>query len=233
VRVDFVRSLFLTLIRHSRQTGLCVYEVDDPVICDDPNVDKVSRLRDRIAELESLVREMQGNRTILPSPSSPLTPSSIKENHTLAGVIMMSAGLRLRTTATSLRNGILECSRNRLALARNSSPSRQNRSIHPTISSHIVCLGPTPTLHMMVTIHRPHLSRTLPPPARLPCHIGTIPIRPITLSGQTVPPRRLDSPAAVYRTPLSLLSSPPSLKRCIAFTGSSIVLLSMTPTVAS
>lgn len=41
-------------------TGLCVYEVDDPAIRDDPNVDEVTKLRNRIAELESLVRELRG-----------------------------------------------------------------------------------------------------------------------------------------------------------------------------
>ena len=56
----FIHSLFLTLIRHSHQTGLCVYEVDDPAIRDDPNVDEVTKLRNRIAELESLVRELRG-----------------------------------------------------------------------------------------------------------------------------------------------------------------------------
>ncbi|KAI0769103.1 hypothetical protein BD413DRAFT_629211 [Trametes elegans] len=41
-------------------TGLCVYEVDDPALRDDPNVDENTRLRNRIAELESLVRELRG-----------------------------------------------------------------------------------------------------------------------------------------------------------------------------
>ncbi|KAJ3533234.1 hypothetical protein NM688_g7310 [Phlebia brevispora] len=35
-------------------TGLCVYEVDDPALRDDPNIDETTRLRNRIAELESL-----------------------------------------------------------------------------------------------------------------------------------------------------------------------------------
>ncbi|CDO69874.1 hypothetical protein BN946_scf184884.g33 [Trametes cinnabarina] len=43
-----------------RKTGLCVYEVDDPALRDDPNVDETTRLRNRIAELESLVRELRG-----------------------------------------------------------------------------------------------------------------------------------------------------------------------------
>ncbi|KAI0309452.1 hypothetical protein OF83DRAFT_1072034, partial [Amylostereum chailletii] len=41
-------------------TGLCVYEIDDPALRDDPNVDETTRLRNRIAELESLVRELRG-----------------------------------------------------------------------------------------------------------------------------------------------------------------------------
>ncbi|KAI0079491.1 hypothetical protein K474DRAFT_623551 [Panus rudis PR-1116 ss-1] len=41
-------------------TGLCVYEVDDPALRDDPNVDENTRLKNRIAELESLVRELRG-----------------------------------------------------------------------------------------------------------------------------------------------------------------------------
>ena len=67
VRVHFIHSLFLTLIRHSHKTGLCVYEVDDPAIRDDPNVDEVTKLRNRIAELESLVRELRGIGLSLPS----------------------------------------------------------------------------------------------------------------------------------------------------------------------
>ncbi|OJA12188.1 hypothetical protein AZE42_03941 [Rhizopogon vesiculosus] len=41
-------------------TGLCVYEIDDPALRDDPTVDEATRLRNRIAELESLVRELRG-----------------------------------------------------------------------------------------------------------------------------------------------------------------------------
>ncbi|KAF9013051.1 hypothetical protein BDQ17DRAFT_1231572 [Cyathus striatus] len=41
-------------------TGLCVYEIDDPALRDDPSVDENTRLRNRIAELESLVRELRG-----------------------------------------------------------------------------------------------------------------------------------------------------------------------------
>ncbi|KAF8272808.1 hypothetical protein EI94DRAFT_1655653 [Lactarius quietus] len=41
-------------------TGLCVYEIDDPSIRDDPNIDENTRFRNRIAELESLVRELRG-----------------------------------------------------------------------------------------------------------------------------------------------------------------------------
>ncbi|KAK7022174.1 hypothetical protein R3P38DRAFT_1111120 [Favolaschia claudopus] len=41
-------------------TGLCVYEIDDPALRDDPSIDENTRLRNRIAELESLVRELRG-----------------------------------------------------------------------------------------------------------------------------------------------------------------------------
>ncbi|KAF9222980.1 hypothetical protein BS17DRAFT_782902 [Gyrodon lividus] len=41
-------------------TGLCVYEIDDPALRDDPSLDEATRLRKRIAELESLVRELRG-----------------------------------------------------------------------------------------------------------------------------------------------------------------------------
>ena len=145
---------------------------------------------------------------------------------------MVSARLPLRTTTTFLRSGTLVRSRNPLALARNSSPSRPSRSIHPTISLRIVGLGRTPTLHMMVTIRRPHLSRwILPLLARLPHHLGTMSIRPITPFGRTVPPRRMDFLAAAYRTLLSLLSFLPLPKRCIAPTDSSIVPPNITPKV--
>ncbi|KAJ7214007.1 hypothetical protein GGX14DRAFT_392779 [Mycena pura] len=43
-----------------RKTGLCVYEIDDPALRDDPSIDENTRLRNRIAELESLVRELRG-----------------------------------------------------------------------------------------------------------------------------------------------------------------------------
>lgn len=41
-------------------TGLCVYEIDDPALRDDPSLDENTRLKNRIAELESLVRELRG-----------------------------------------------------------------------------------------------------------------------------------------------------------------------------
>ncbi|KZT12137.1 uncharacterized protein LAESUDRAFT_167814 [Laetiporus sulphureus 93-53] len=41
-------------------TGLCVYEIDDPALRDDPNINEITRLRNRIAELESVLREMRG-----------------------------------------------------------------------------------------------------------------------------------------------------------------------------
>ncbi|KAH9985842.1 hypothetical protein BJV77DRAFT_1061888 [Russula vinacea] len=52
-------------------TGLCVYEIDDPSIRDDPNVDENTRFRNRIAELESLVRELRGRPSPPPSQSTP------------------------------------------------------------------------------------------------------------------------------------------------------------------
>ena len=71
------------------QTGLCVYEIDDPALrydpystpvrCsilnqgsrDDPSLDEATRLRNRIAELESLVRELRGMHLALVISSSP------------------------------------------------------------------------------------------------------------------------------------------------------------------
>ncbi|KZT07760.1 uncharacterized protein LAESUDRAFT_105000 [Laetiporus sulphureus 93-53] len=41
-------------------TGLCFYEVDDPALRDDPNIDENTRLRNRIAELESILRAYHG-----------------------------------------------------------------------------------------------------------------------------------------------------------------------------
>ncbi|THG99317.1 hypothetical protein EW026_g2997 [Hermanssonia centrifuga] len=46
-------------------TGLCVYEVDDPALRDDPNIDETTRLRNRIAELESLVRELRAGNPLI------------------------------------------------------------------------------------------------------------------------------------------------------------------------
>ncbi|KZS92302.1 hypothetical protein SISNIDRAFT_413009, partial [Sistotremastrum niveocremeum HHB9708] len=40
-------------------TGLCVYETDDPSTRDDPSLSETQRLRARVAELESLVRELK------------------------------------------------------------------------------------------------------------------------------------------------------------------------------
>ncbi|KAK0462059.1 uncharacterized protein EV420DRAFT_1619424 [Desarmillaria tabescens] len=55
-------------------TGLCVYEIDDPALRDDPSVDETTRLRNRIAELESLVRELRGTPAN-PTPAGPTAPS--------------------------------------------------------------------------------------------------------------------------------------------------------------
>ncbi|TDL25372.1 hypothetical protein BD410DRAFT_718059 [Rickenella mellea] len=41
-------------------TGLCIYEVEDPNARHDPSVAETTRLRNRIAELEILVRELRG-----------------------------------------------------------------------------------------------------------------------------------------------------------------------------
>ena len=73
VCLDYIRASLLTLIHRYYQTGLCVYEVDDPAIRDDPNVDEVTKLRNRIAELESLVRELRGNIISRSLPLLPLT----------------------------------------------------------------------------------------------------------------------------------------------------------------
>lgn len=45
-------------------TGLCVYEVDDPIMRGDLSADEATRLKGRVAELERLVRELRGK----PSP---------------------------------------------------------------------------------------------------------------------------------------------------------------------
>ncbi|KAF7364784.1 Heme-responsive zinc finger transcription factor HAP1 [Mycena venus] len=47
-------------------TGLCVYEIDDPALRDDPSVDENTRLRNRIAELESLANPTRAG----PTPTS-------------------------------------------------------------------------------------------------------------------------------------------------------------------
>ena len=73
----------LVILTPPPQTGLCVYEIDDPSIRfvpvsrarqfvlnvdprDDPNVDENTHFRNRIAELESLVRELRGKPSPLP-----------------------------------------------------------------------------------------------------------------------------------------------------------------------
>ncbi|TDL21369.1 hypothetical protein BD410DRAFT_684374, partial [Rickenella mellea] len=40
-------------------TGLCIYEADDPDARHDPNVAETTKLQNRIAELEILVRELR------------------------------------------------------------------------------------------------------------------------------------------------------------------------------
>ncbi|TFY68998.1 hypothetical protein EVJ58_g664 [Rhodofomes roseus] len=58
--VNHYACVEVSLAKKNHQTGLCVYEVDDPALRDDPNIDETTRLRNRIAELESLVRELRG-----------------------------------------------------------------------------------------------------------------------------------------------------------------------------
>ncbi|KZT03741.1 uncharacterized protein LAESUDRAFT_323655 [Laetiporus sulphureus 93-53] len=53
----FMRSFNVNFLP---QTGLCIYEVDDPALRDNPNIDETTRLRNRIAELESVLREIRG-----------------------------------------------------------------------------------------------------------------------------------------------------------------------------
>ncbi|TFK97061.1 hypothetical protein BDV98DRAFT_274207 [Pterulicium gracile] len=47
-------------------TGLCVYEVDDPIMRGDPSADEATRLKGRVAELERLVRELRGSSNSAP-----------------------------------------------------------------------------------------------------------------------------------------------------------------------
>ena len=57
---------------------------------DDPNVDENTRLRNRIAELESLVRELRGmSRTFLTLKHELI--SRLQENHILVGLSLTSA----------------------------------------------------------------------------------------------------------------------------------------------
>ena len=48
-----IHPSLLTLIRNQHQTGLCVYEVDDPTTRDDTNVDEVIKLQNMVTELEN------------------------------------------------------------------------------------------------------------------------------------------------------------------------------------
>ncbi|KAK7053334.1 hypothetical protein VNI00_003960 [Paramarasmius palmivorus] len=57
-------------VRLARDTGLCVYEVDDPSQRSDPN-DESSRLLKRVAELEGVIRELKNKphpRWVQPRP---------------------------------------------------------------------------------------------------------------------------------------------------------------------
>ena len=136
-----------------------------------------------------------------------------------------------RQTTIYLRNGIHARSRNPLALARNSSPSRRNPSILPTISVLTAARGCIPTLPTMATIPPPPLSQwTLHPPPLLPHHPGEIPISLTTAFIQTTP-QPLVSLAGVYQIPRSLPNFQILPERCIALTASSIALLSTVPGV--
>jgi hypothetical protein len=70
-------------------------------IRDDPTIDEATRLRNRIAELESLVRELRGpyrNR----NPYAALLPTYLQENLILAGLMQISE------TEIHLKGGIHE-----------------------------------------------------------------------------------------------------------------------------
>jgi hypothetical protein len=73
-------------------------------IRDDPTIDEATRLRNRIAELESLVRELRGayrsshNR----NPYAALLPIYLQENLILAGLMQISE------TEIHLKGGIHE-----------------------------------------------------------------------------------------------------------------------------
>ena len=56
-----------------------MYEVDDPAARDDPNIDETTRLRNRIAELESLVRERNRKREPLPKFAASMKASDIAD----------------------------------------------------------------------------------------------------------------------------------------------------------
>ena len=203
------------------KTGLCVYEVDDPAIRDDPNVDEVTKLRNRIAELESLVRELRG---IYHHSFSFLLshPSSIKGNPTLAGSTMVPIRPPPQTAMIYQRSGTLAHSRNLLALARNSSPSRPSPSIHPTTSAHTVAPECMRTLRIPVTTRLPHpFPWTVLPPQLIPTLT--------TPSIRTMPPPQLDSRVAVCQTLPSLHRCRTSPGRCIPHMDSSIALLNTTP----
>ncbi|KAF8588612.1 hypothetical protein K439DRAFT_1335009, partial [Ramaria rubella] len=40
-------------------TGLCVYEIEDPTPRDDAQIEEINRLRRRIGELESIIRQLK------------------------------------------------------------------------------------------------------------------------------------------------------------------------------
>ncbi|EJF65404.1 hypothetical protein DICSQDRAFT_79541 [Dichomitus squalens LYAD-421 SS1] len=86
-------------------TGLCVYEVDNPTHKANAQ-DETGRLKKRVAELESIIRELKNKphpRWAQPGQSSPETEDSVPSNHELgrAGSSTMAASRRPLSPPTS------------------------------------------------------------------------------------------------------------------------------------
>ncbi|KAG5352163.1 hypothetical protein C0989_003468 [Termitomyces sp. Mn162] len=121
-------------------TGLCVYEIDDPALRDDPSLDENTRLKNRIAELESLVRELRGDVFGLQIINVTHVGQA---NHIRVGLIVASEmeiqtknGTReLRSAGLSLNGGVLPLNEQMdVPSYLPSALSKQNRS---TILRHI------------------------------------------------------------------------------------------------
>ena len=69
VCLDSIHSPLLMLICHHHQTGLCVYEVGDPAIRNDPNADEVTKPRQRPMSVVST------NSSSDPTPPVDLSPN--------------------------------------------------------------------------------------------------------------------------------------------------------------